>query len=252
MLECEEYIRNFFMLIRAVLFDLDNTLTHRDQSIWAYSHYLAAYYQPLLFEADPQQIKCIVNRIDNGGYPDIQLLTHPSIGASVAYALLQELSWHEQPDFEELTQFWFRHFGSHAVAMTGALELLRHLKQAQYKLAIVSNGSHATRLNILQGLGFSHFFDAIISSESAGVSKPKPEIFLYASERLGLEPEECLFIGDHPINDVQGALGAGMQAVLLDGFHADKEHAVNTKRIQKLDQLWKYLSSDYGRTDDIE
>jgi putative hydrolase of the HAD superfamily len=230
------------MSIRAVLFDLDNTLTHRGQSIFSYSQYLAAHYQPFLFEADPQQVRCIVNGIDNGGYPDTKLLTHSSIGASVAYALLQELSWREQPDFEELTQFWFRYFGRHAVAMAGALELLNPLKQAQYKLAVVSNGGHATRLNILQGLDFSHFFDEIISSESAGVSKPEPEIFLYASQRLGVEPKECLFIGDHPINDVQGALGAGMQAVLLEGFHTQLEQQVTAERIQKLDQLRSYLS----------
>lgn len=229
------------MPIRAILFDLDNTLTHRDQSIWAYTQYLAEHFQAMLDHADLLQIKSIINRIDNGGYPDINLLTHPSIGASVAYALQQELKWHVLPEFDELTQFWFNHFGSQAVGMVGASELLARLKQHNYKLAVVSNGGHATRLNILQGLGFTGFFDEIISSESAGMSKPKPEIFLHASERLGIQPEQCLFVGDHPINDVQGALGAGMQAVLLEGFHAQSDQLMISNRIQQLSQLWSYL-----------
>ncbi len=71
-------------MIQAILFDLDNTLTHRDQSVEAYSYYLAQYYQRHLGEVDVMQIKAIINRIDNGGYPKKELLTHPSIAASVA------------------------------------------------------------------------------------------------------------------------------------------------------------------------
>ena len=72
------------MTIRAVLFDLDNTLTHRDQSILAYSQHLANTYQQQLQQAEISQIQSIIRRIDNGGYPKKELLTHPSIAASVA------------------------------------------------------------------------------------------------------------------------------------------------------------------------
>lgn len=80
------------MTIRAVLFDLDNTLTHRDLSVQAYSRYLAEHYTNLLELVDVEKITEIVRRIDNGGYPKKELLTHSTIGGSVAYALLQELS----------------------------------------------------------------------------------------------------------------------------------------------------------------
>lgn len=59
----------------------------------------------------------------------------------------------------------------------GGKSLLTELKQRGYKLAVISNGGHATRLNILQGLGFSHYFDEIVSSGLLGISKPNPEIF---------------------------------------------------------------------------
>ena len=230
------------MSIQAVLFDLDNTLTHRGQSIGAYSQFLAQRYAAQLLEMDLPKIQRIINRIDNGGYPKKEELTHPSIGASVAYALLQELHWKTVPDLKELSAFWFEYFGRHAVAMPGAEFLLQNLKQKRYKLAVISNGGHATRLNILQGLGFTHYFDEIVSSELAGISKPKPEIFLQTSVKLGIVPERCLFIGDHPVNDVQGALGAGMQAILLEGFNpADTDQLMVSNRIQQLDQIWKFL-----------
>ena len=228
------------MTIRAVLFDLDNTLTHRDQSILAYSQHLANIYQQQLQQAEISQIQSIIRRIDNGGYPKKELLTHPSIAASVAYALQQELNWNSLPDFEELTQFWFQQFGLSAVAMPGANSLLAELKQQGYKLAVVSNGGHATRLTILQGLGFSHYFDEIISSELVGISKPNPEIFLHTSRQLDIAPQHCLFIGDHPVNDIQGATEAGMQALWLKGFHEVEDHkSMNT--IQNLAEIKQYL-----------
>ena len=228
------------MTIRAVLFDLDNTLTHRDQSILAYSQHLANAYQQQLQQAEISQIQSIIRRIDNGGYPKKERLTHPSIAASVAYALQQELTWNILPDFEELTQFWFQQFGLSAVAMPGANSLLAELKQQGYKLAVVSNGGHATRLTILQGLGFSHYFDEIISSELVGMSKPNPEIFLHTSRQLDIAPQHCLFIGDHPVNDIQGATQAGMQALWLKGFHEVEDHkSMNT--IQNLAEIKQYL-----------
>ena len=108
------------MSIRAVLFDLDNTLTHRGRSVAVFSQGLADYYQSQLNCVDVEQIESIVNRIDNGGYPLKKYLTHPGIGASVAYALLQELNWQVPPHLEELSNFWFEQFGSSAVAMPEA------------------------------------------------------------------------------------------------------------------------------------
>ena len=228
------------MTIRAVLFDLDNTLTHRDQSILAYSQHLAHTYHQQLQHDQISQIPSIIRRIDNGGYPKKELLTHPSIAASVGYALQQELTWSSLPDLDELTQFWFQQFGLSAVAMPGANSLLAELKQQGYKLAVISNGGHATRLTILQGLGFSHYFDEIISSELVGISKPNPEIFLHTSRQLNIVPENCLFIGDHPINDIQGATQAGMKALWLQGFHKTGVHKpINT--IQNLAEIKQYL-----------
>ncbi|OTG68379.1 hydrolase [Acinetobacter sp. ANC 4470] len=228
------------MTIRAVLFDLDNTLTHRDQSIVAYSQHLADHYQHQLQHSDINQIQSIIRRIDHGGYPKKEDLTHPSIAASVAYALQQELQWKNLPDLDELSQFWFQQFGLSAVAMQGAQNLLEELKGQGYKLAVISNGGHATRLSILQGLGFSHYFDEIVSSGLLGISKPNAEIFLHTSRQLGISAQHCLYIGDHPINDIQGATDAGMSAVWLDGFHyADEHWPIN--RIQNLAEIKQFL-----------
>lgn len=227
------------MSIQAVIFDLDNTLTHRDLSVQAYSRYLAHHFAADLYEIELDKIIDIVRRIDNGGYPKKELLTHPSIGASVAYALLQELEWINPPSLEELSRFWFEQFGLCAVAMPQAQELLAQLKNAGYQLGIISNGGHDTRLNTLKGLGFAHYFDEIISSGLVGVSKPDPEIFHLTANKLGVAPEHCVYIGDHPINDIQGASAAGMRAVWMEGFHQATQPI--ERKIQQLNELWQYF-----------
>lgn len=234
------------MRIQAVLFDLDNTLTHRDQSVQAYSQFLLQSFQAALKSQNATQLIqtiAIIRRIDNGGYPKKELLTHPSIAASVAQALIEELEWIEAPQLDHLTEFWFEYFGRSAVAMTGAEALLKQLKDQDYKLAVISNGGHATRLKIIEGLGFGHYFDQILSSESVGIAKPNAKIFLHACERLQVKPAQSLYIGDHPINDYQGATQAGLNALLLEGFHPlDIAQAQTDSRcIQGLDQVWNHL-----------
>ncbi|ENV43991.1 MULTISPECIES: HAD family hydrolase [Acinetobacter] len=227
------------MPIQAVLFDLDNTLTHRDLTAQAYSRYLAEYYAPALAQVESDKIIEIVRRIDNGGYPKKELLTHSTIGGSVAFALLQELSWQSQPALEELSDFWFQYFGQFAVAMPQAENLLQSLKASDYKLAIISNGGHDTRMNIINGLGFAHYFDEIMSSGLVGISKPNPKIFQYTAQKLAVAPEHCLYIGDHPVNDIQGAQNAGMQTLWMEGFHTPLQQIEH--KIQNLAQVLDYL-----------
>ena len=225
--------------IQAVLFDLDNTLTHRDLTAQAYSCYLAEYYASAFAQVEPEKIIEIVRRIDNGGYPKKELLTHGSIGASAAYALLQELSWLNPPSIDELAQFWFSQFGRCAVEMPDAKQVLEQLKSQGYQLAIVSNGGHDTRLNTIRGLGIADYFEEIISSGLVGFNKPQPEIFQITAQRLGVLPEHCLYIGDHPVNDIQGAKNAGMHALWMQGFHPDAEEI--QYKIQQLPEIFTHL-----------
>lgn len=227
------------MQIKAVIFDLDNTLTHRDLSVQAYSHRLCEVYAAQLLENPIPQVIDIIRRIDCGGYPKKEHLTQATIGASVAEALITHLAWTHPPELDDLTQFWFENFGASAVAMPNAEHVLSTLKQHGYRLAVISNGGHQTRLNILQGLGFLHYFELVVSSELVGIAKPKPAIFHYTAAQLDVEHHTCLYVGDHPINDIQGASQAGMQALWLAGFH---DSVVNhTHKIQNLLQIHEHL-----------
>ncbi len=94
----------------------------------------------------------------------------------------------------------------------GVVPALIELKKS-FKLGVVSNGIAIKQWEKLIGLGLHHFFDTVVTSEEAGVEKPSEEIFFLAAEKLGLEPEECLMIGDRVKVDIAGAKSAGMKTL---------------------------------------
>jgi epoxide hydrolase-like predicted phosphatase len=61
--------------------------------------------------------------------------------------------------------------------------------------------------------GWDQLFDVTVISGEVGMRKPDPEIYLLCSERLGLSPEQCVFVDDLPPN-VRGAAAVGMVGVL--------------------------------------
>lgn len=85
------------------------------------------------------------------------------------------------------------------------------------KTAIVTNAAQPMYLRDIEigehGL-LPYFPDCRVSAADVGVLKPHPGIFQMALERLGVTPEEAVFVGDNPIADIAGAQAAGMQAVL--------------------------------------
>ncbi|MEP7155980.1 MAG: YjjG family noncanonical pyrimidine nucleotidase [Betaproteobacteria bacterium] len=103
--------------------------------------------------------------------------------------------------------------------LPGARELLDALHstlQATTRLGIVTNNSTVEQHEKLRALDIARYFDTIIISEDAGVSKPDPRIFGLALERIGVHADEAVMIGDNWHNDIQGALDAGMTAVWLN------------------------------------
>lgn len=93
--------------------------------------------------------------------------------------------------------------------------VLHSLREKGYRLGVISNFD--SRLHkVLAGLDLTGFFESIVVSMEAGAAKPERRIFELAAEQSGIKPENAIHIGDRPDEDFQGALNAGLQAVLLD------------------------------------
>jgi beta-glucosidase len=97
--------------------------------------------------------------------------------------------------------------------LPGVIECLEQLKQHGVKVAIGSSSKNAAF--ILQAIGLNQAFDAVVDGTHLTRSKPDPEVFLLAAERLGLDAEACLVVEDAEAG-VAAAIAAKM-AVLAVG-----------------------------------
>ncbi len=85
----------------------------------------------------------------------------------------------------------------------------------RYKLGIVSN-FYGNLPDILASEGMDGFFDVVAESARLGHTKPAKEIFLHATGALGVEPADCLMVGDSVPRDMKGAEGLAMPHALLN------------------------------------
>lgn len=127
----------------------------------------------------------------------------------------------------DVLRLYQSYYEKHATDTTrpyeGIPELLRALEERGLKLCVLSNKPHADTVNVIR-----HFFPdtnwAVVRGQMDGVAvKPDPAGALAIAQKLGVKPEECLYLGDTSV-DMLTAGRAGMTAVgVLWGFRGEKE-----------------------------
>lgn len=88
---------------------------------------------------------------------------------------------------------------------------LMTLMKRGLRLAVVSDAPRREAWLRLCYLNLHHVFDAVVTFEDTGERKPSPAPFRLALQRLGVAPEEALMVGDWPERDVVGAMQAGLR-----------------------------------------
>ena len=99
----------------------------------------------------------------------------------------------------------------------GLYELLDFLKQNNNKMAVATSTSRQSCERMLKKSGVYPYFDEIICGDDVTQGKPHPEVFLKASERLGVNPENCIALEDS-INGIKSAFSAGMITIMVPDF----------------------------------
>jgi len=95
-----------------------------------------------------------------------------------------------------------------------AVATLTRLKEAGLKLGLISDCSSEVPL-LWDETPFARLIQVPIFSATARLKKPDPRIYLLACERLGVSPEDCLYVGDGDSRELTGAAGVGMSPVLI-------------------------------------
>jgi len=104
----------------------------------------------------------------------------------------------------------------------GVKAMLAYFYQ-KFPMAVVSARDERTTLHFLENFDLLPYFDVIVTAQTCIHTKPFPDPVIYAAQQIGLEPDQCVMIGD-TIVDVQAGKSAGAQTIaVLCGFGSYQE-----------------------------
>lgn len=194
-------------MIKAVLFDFDETLQDRTLAFEKYMDTFMQKFLPDLPEEEVQKRRRDMVETGNGGYVN---------RVNWYQSLIDLWGWEDAPPAEVLAEHYDTQFGLHNVIFEGSVPLLKELRKRGFITGVITNGPSVLQHMKMEESGLMPYLDIVVVSGDIDCAKPDAGIFTYTAERLGLKPEECVYVGDHPINDIQGAIAAGMKPIRMN------------------------------------
>jgi HAD superfamily hydrolase (TIGR01509 family) len=183
-------------MVRAILWDNDGVLVDSEH---------------LYFEATRDALREVAVELTLDGYQDINLHQGRSCfdlarEAGIDAARIAALKQHRDARFRERVR-------QGVDLIDGVVETLEQL-HGRHTMAVVTS-SHADNLNAMhRHHAIDRFFELVVTHGDYAQSKPHPEPYLLAAERLGVLPEECVVVEDSP-RGLQSATHAGMRCFVI-------------------------------------
>ena len=183
-------------LLAAVLWDLDGTLADSGDYHWR------AWRDTLRDEGVALTYQQF---LDSFGQKNDRILTG-WLGAATPMERIARIG----DDKEALYRRIARDEG--LVPLPGAANWVMRLRAAGWKQAIASSAPRANVEVMLDAIGLTREFDAVVSAEDVTRGKPDPQVFLRAAERLGVTPAHCVVVEDAAAG-IEAAQRAGMRTI---------------------------------------
>jgi putative hydrolase of the HAD superfamily len=197
------------MPLRAVVFDLFGTLID-DSPPDEYARFLARTAECL--GADPERFRAAWEANDVARY------TAPI--ESCFESICAEL---DVPDYRTALDLRVERMRALLVPRPDAVATLRSLRERGFALGMISNASSE-----LSGLwaqsAFAGLFDATLFSADERMMKPDRRLYERMADLLGVDPRDCVFVGDGAYGELQGAEAVGMRPVLIRAPYDEWEH----------------------------
>lgn len=194
-------------MIKAVVFDLDHTLFDRHGTLKALVGALRKEF-PVNEKMSDEEIGDIWCHADDNfvyfGWENIW-----------GY-LCDKGVFTKKVKYEDYRSFVYKYFALTAVPFPETVPMLKSLSKAGYKTGLITNGDHALQYKKLRMLSLENRFDEIMVSGDWDVHKPEKEIFDIMREKFMFAPNEMVYVGDNPINDIMGARNAGWKTVWMN------------------------------------
>lgn len=203
-------------MIKAVLFDLDDTLVDttklaelaRKNAV----ENMVRHGLPVDFNTAYNELLELINEYgSNFGRHFDYLLRRLDLPQNPKWVAAGVIAYHN-------TKF------AYLRSVKNSRRVLLELKREGYKVAVVTDGDPIKQWEKILRLELDEYFDEVFISDYLGVKKPHPKIFLKALKKLDVKPEEAVMVGDRLYSDIYGAKNVGMVTVWFRyGKYRDKE-----------------------------
>lgn len=199
--------------VRGLLFDVDGTLSDTDDHWVQRFTRLLMPFSGLFADHDPKRFaRWLVMSIETPANFFYSLADRLGIDKP----LFDFFSWLFQKNrSRSVTQDRF-------LIIPGVRDMLAHL-HGKFPMAVVSARDEQTTLDFLDLYGLIPYFDVVVTAHTCDHTKPFPEPVHFAAEALGLDPANCLMIGDTIVDIKAGRLAGAQTAAVLCGFGQQQE-----------------------------
>ena len=228
--------------IRAVLFDLGNTLVRTWIPEVTYQNVLASLGVDRSIEEIQEALAKTEEEFRESNYRsrygkatyteywerwDAQVLTYLGVSESETLA-------------KQIIARWFDH--ADCVTYPDTIMTLNRLKQMGLKLGLILTAYEEDIDAILERAGLAKgLFDIVVGANTIKKEKPHPDVFRHALSKLNVEPDETLFVGDHVDNDYRGAKAVGIHALLIEREHRSPDNTFDLERVRSLQEIFKFI-----------
>jgi putative hydrolase of the HAD superfamily len=196
--------------IRAICFDLDNTLW----DVWPVIMRAEQAVYDFLGQRYPRVVAGMTIEAMREARARVAI-DHPHMSHDFSFMRRQALHGHaiaygyEEQMVEEAFEVFIR--ARNEIELYDEVRPALEALHRRYRLFTASNGNAD-----LGRIGLAHLFERSVAAREVGVLKPDKAVFLKVIEATDLQPAEVLFVGDDPELDVEGARRAGMQPVWIN------------------------------------
>jgi putative hydrolase of the HAD superfamily len=221
---------------KAILFDLDDTLLDRDKAVdKLFFIILEKFYE------DVEQ-----HSVKNEMLQKFKEYDKRSYGFSDKVKVLESLFDEFPPKYRlprnDIQGFWNNHFPHCFSINQNTINIINSLKM-HVKVAIITNGSTQRQKAKIMNTHLNGCFDLIIISEEVGFSKPDKRIFELALNKLNVQPEAALFVGDDIEKDIGGCQIANIKGIWFNPHMNKNDTKIKPyAEINSFDKLLSYFT----------
>ncbi len=217
------------MVIKGLIFDMDGLLIDTEK----------LSFEALVYDCRQRGFELTLEQ-----FLGIRSLSIPKCAEKFKGYFGEDFDFYDS--FDKHFQYMNEHIDKYGVPMKkGADSILKYAKEQGLKTALATSTPLDIAEGYLRSIGLWEYFDKVQSAADIKNGKPAPDVYLAASELLGLEPSECMAFEDSP-NGVRSASSAGCITVMVPDLSGPDEELSKLvfANVKDLDEAVELIKSN--------